>query len=390
MLIKSRRLSVPAKLYTVAITVSIASQISEIQSVMRPLMYASWALMAIYILAATGKLYIGQYAKLIILATGILFCVCVILSVWQGTPHIRANFLQSVLIPFFVYIVSYNLLREITKSEMQYLLRLYILMAVVLAVVFVVQYVPSYQAWLSANTYLLGQKNSAAQIFSSAALLSLFGIEKGKKWARYASAGLLLGATLLFQCRAAILGICAAMFFVYTLFSRRKLLIGIIGLLILFFVIYNDTTWAFVQQALNLNKVMANPSLDALSSGRLGNYTQALKVFAEHPIVGVGEYRVDNLYISMLAELGIVGFCILIPTFFTRLFLNIQCLRNKSNPITNTIFLLTVFYFVESWLERLPPYGPGVSSFMFWTLCGYLDANFPKRNRKTEETHSLC
>ena len=29
---------------------------------------------------------------------------------------------------------------------------------------------------------------------------------------------------------------------------------------------------------------------------------------------------------------------------------------------------LTMFYFIESVLEGYPPFGPGVSSFMFWFL----------------------
>lgn len=32
------------------------------------------------------------------------------------------------------------------------------------------------------------------------------------------------------------------------------------------------------------------------------------------------------------------------------------------------LMCLTMFYFIESVLEGYPPFGPGVSSFMFWFL----------------------
>ena len=32
------------------------------------------------------------------------------------------------------------------------------------------------------------------------------------------------------------------------------------------------------------------------------------------------------------------------------------------------LMCLTMFYFIESALEGYPPFGPGVSSFMFWFL----------------------
>ena len=111
----------------------------------------------------------------------------------------------------------------------------------------------------------------------------------------------------------------------------------------------------------------AGADINTLSSGRLGLYVQALDNFIESPILGVGRYYVDCSYIYILAESGIIGFLLIEFIWLKRIVLN---LKHKYSPYARPYMLTSfvIFYFIESLLEGQPPFGPGVSSFMFWML----------------------
>ena len=93
----------------------------------------------------------------------------------------------------------------------------------------------------------------------------------------------------------------------------------------------------------------------------------------------------DCSYILVLAELGIVGFILVELIWFTRAVLNIK--KVTGNNRGTFLLCLTVFYLVESVLEGYPPFGPGVSSFMFWFLsAAFSDAVSDNMNNITGET----
>ena len=63
--------------------------------------------------------------------------------------------------------------------------------------------------------------------------------------------------------------------------------------------------------------------------------------------------------------MGLTGFVLVELIWGSRVYINFK--QNKGF-IKDFLFCVTVFYLVESVLEGYPPFGPGVSSFMFWFL----------------------
>ena len=124
-------------------------------------------------------------------------------------------------------------------------------------------------------------------------------------------------------------------------------------------------TRSFIDQALLLTK-NAGADINTFSSGRLDGWDRALATFAKSPFFGCGRYYVDCSYISVLAEIGILGFVLVESVWITRAVSNFKA----GSGLNSDAFLmcLTMFYFIESVLEGYPPFGPGVSSFMFWFL----------------------
>jgi O-antigen ligase len=130
---------------------------------------------------------------------------------------------------------------------------------------------------------------------------------------------------------------------VFLTFSRSALLTLIVGASTLLFLINKKKLLLWVFGAIILFGIIASPKFDdenmnlfrgASSSARLGNYAVAIKVFQNHPVVGVGfnSYRytkelygfdhewikapshadagVDNSFLFVLATTGIIGFVV--------------------------------------------------------------------------------
>ena len=92
----------------------------------------------------------------------------------------------------------------------------------------------------------------------------------------------------------------------------------------------------------------------------------------ESSLIGTGKYYVDSLYINVLTENGVIGALIIYIIWGLRISRNFVVNRQyNAVPYVrkDMIMCLTIFFFIESVLEGYPPFGPGVSSFMFWLLC---------------------
>ena len=252
-----------------------------------------------------------------------------------------------------------------------------------LGCVLIILYIPSYQTWLSSNTYIVGQKNSASQIMISALLIAWFFIHEEvpvKRMIYWISGIFLCIVTALFQSRAAILGLLAALLAYIFIYSKHKLRTSVIVIAVAAIALSNDDISYFVRQSIGLNKYDIT-DINSFSAGRIDNYALAWEIFQDHPIAGTGLYMVDDLYICLLAELGIIGFTCIMPIWFQRIGTAFRFLKCKDDSLKRAIVLLTIFYMIESIFERLPPFGPGVCSFLFWMLCGFADA---------EEENYMC
>lgn len=368
--------NVPLYLYAGTIVFSIAAQIQEIQPVARIGMYAMWAVLFLYMifihklkvkLGPTGKFMIGGFALLLVF--------CILMNLIQNT-HLDSSYLAALPIPILVYFIAYNIRMQLGENHIQFLCRLYVVCAVTLGCILVILYIPSYQSWMSADTYIVGQKNSASQIMISALLISWFFINEKmftKRIICWLSGVFFCIVTALFQSRAALLGVVATFFAYSIVYSKHKLQISLLTIVLIAIALSNDNISSFVRQSIGLNKYDIS-DINSFSAGRIDNYTLAWANFQRNPIVGVGSYKVDDLYICVLAELGIIGFVCIMPILIQRISTAVRFIKDKENALKKVIVLLTVFYIVESIFERLPPFGPGVCSFFFWTLCGFADA----------------
>ena len=273
----------------------------------------------------------------------------------------------------------------------------YCISSVFYALYLYVVYVPSLNDWLATKMYIYTSKNSAAQIFMTAAILLLFFL-RGKdllsNTLRILGSIILLFLSILLPCRAVLVAFAGVVFYIFFIKSNNKQrLWAIITLICLIVIILSSESLNdFFSHAFFLDKY-ENADLNTISSGRLEQYEVALSDFAKSPLIGKISYYVDCMYISVYTALGIFGGTAILLPWFKRISKNFQLLRfakqnNSSARLEYLVCYLTVFYLITSIMEGYPPFGPGACSVVFWMICSYLDSTYYKPSRKNKTLSS--
>lgn len=354
------------KLLQMCILTSIFSQIESISSLMRPIMYIAWIVTAVFFIARNrGRIVIHKCTKIFFGCYSLLVVGCILMALF-GSRHLEGNYIHIMYIPLIVSVIGENFAPFAQDSDYEKILKTYLYGAMVYALWVNITYFSSYNDWLKQNMYTFLQKNSAAQIWATGILIALFLLEYRTKWQKvlgYACAGYLLLLCGISQCRTAVLALAVVLVCYILLKSKHKVRWSFFTLIIVLFLWNNSVTRRFIDQALLLTKY-AGADINTFSSGRLDGWDRALAAFAKSPFFGCGRYYVDCSYISVLAEIGILGFVLVESVWITRAVSNFKA----GSGLNSDAFLmcLTMFYFIESVLEGYPPFGPGVSSFMFW------------------------
>lgn len=350
------------------IIITIFSQMGELSDIFRPLMYFSWFFLLVYLVVVNkSRINISSFTASFLFCYGIFALFC-LLQALVNPDYSVASYLSIMLVPLLVSIVSNLLVQKLSRDYIISICATYVVCSVLFALYINVNFFSSYQAWITSSKYLFASKNSAAQIWCTAMLIIYYVIlpVAKRKYLWYASALYLLVLCCLSQCRTAILGLACVLIFNILMYSKHKVKWVLLLCFSLCGLLFFSETRQFISQAFLLDKY-AGADLNTMSSGRLGLYAKALDTFIESPILGVGRYYVDCSYIYILTESGIIGFLIIEFIWVKRIYLN---LKYKISPYTKPYMLTSfvIFYLIESLLEGQPPFGPGVSSFMFWML----------------------
>ena len=353
------------KLLQLCILTSIFSQIEAISNLMRPIMYIAWIVTAVFFIARNrGRIVIHKCTKIFLGCYSLLVVGCILMALF-GSRHLEGNYIHIMYIPLIVSVIGENFAPFAQDSDYEKILRTYLYGAMAYALWVNITYFSSYNDWLKQNMYTFLQKNSAAQIWATGILIALFLLKYRTKWQKvlgYACAGYLLLLCGISQCRTAVLALAIVLVCYILLKSKYKVRWSFLTLIIVLFLWNNSVTRRFIDQALLLTKY-AGADINTFSSGRLDGWDRALAAFAKNPFLGCGRYYVDCSYISVLAEIGILGFVLVESVWITRAVSNFT-VRSGLN-LDAFLMCLTMFYFIESALEGYPPFGPGVSSFMF-------------------------
>lgn len=374
-------------LLELAVIFSVFSQIGPLETIARPGMYAIWiSVLLAGCVKNGGRIVLSRFSVRFLIAY-VLFCLlCATTGLFDGN-HLSTNYLRVLLVPLLVTIVGDMYANE-DNDLLNRIGRLYLICSVVYAIWVHATFFPSYSAWLVSRIYLFPSKNSAGQIWASAIYVSILLLDKRNIFERilvYIACGYLLLMIGISQCRTVLLGIIISLlaFFISRTKKKVKWIAFLSLLAIVAWVI--PITRQFIEQALFLSKFEGG-DFNTFSSLRVVKNQAAFMVFLSSPFIGIGEYYVDNSYLLILAESGLIGFCIIEWIWAKKIAI---CFKYRGKTSEQTfLFMMTVFYIIESILEGFPPFGPGVSSLMFWLLSILLVArsNRELSNQQTDQS----
>lgn len=365
------------------------------KSALSPINTAIWFAILVLTVLFERKIYMSRYfltfAVLLIAGT-----VINILLIFFQIYSSNNTFLALLPIPILVYYISF---RAGKYEDDQYnwidaILKVYFVVCSLMALQIAMTFITNFSEWNSSlqNMYEGStHKNSTGQVIGSAFVVLFFYFKPQKLLYKIIKYGMLLifiMALLYVQSRSAIIGIMVSIV-VAAFFKKdyKSILKRLFAIAVAFLIVYNvDFLREIFEQAFYVDKYSRNGNMDlnAFSSGRLDFWKEALDIFSERFMVGVGGYYVDNFYINALACGGIVLGIPFICAYLQRIWLNIKLTwLNKHDNITIKPFkmgyysellgAISIFYLVVSFFEALPPYGPGVSCMFFWIMSGYAD-----------------
>ena len=363
---------------------SVFSQIDSVERFARPGMYIMWIItLVLGCYKNRGKLRMDGFSKRFLLAYITFYLLCMVTGIFDE-KHFSANYIRVLLIPLFVTFAG-SMFADLDEKLFDRMGKLYLISSVIFALWVQRTYIPSYSSWLNTRMYLFQEKNSAGQIWVAAILISVLLLKYKNISERiivYIACGYLLIMTGICQCRTALLGLGVAIIS-FVIYRSKKKLRWIIVIIIFVIITWSiPVTRRFIEQAFFLNKY-TGADLNTFSSGRLVKYEKALSFFVTSPLVGVGKYYVDSSFILILTESGVFGFLIIEWIWITKIIQNFKFRGQYEERVF--LFMITIFYIVESILEGYPPFGPGVSSFMFWFVGSILIA----RRTETKKTYAL-
>ena len=370
-IIKRNDMSISRIVLIIAVILSVFSQIESVEKYTRIGMYIAWALvLVIGVFRKKGRVAIDSFSRRFLIAYVFYFVITFLIGLIDS-HHFFSNYIRVLIVPLVVTIAG-GMYSDEEKYYIDCLVRVYLISSVIFGFWVQRTYFPSYTYWLSSRVYVFQQKNSAGQIWISAIFASLFLLEfrnKIDKIIVYILCLFLFIMTCISQCRTAILGFVFALSTFAISKAKHKirwaLVLGISAIALWFI----PFTHSFIEQALFLNKY-AGADINTFSSGRIDHYVNAWSNFITSPVFGVGKYYVDNSYISILTESGLIGFVIIEYVWINKITL---CLKFQGDLSEQGFLSIIIpFYFIESLLEGYPPFGPGVSSFMFWFLSSIL------------------
>lgn len=323
--------------------------------------YIVWPLFAVYlILKNKGKIYYTSFLNVYSLIWIVLLLICFSIYTIKGT-HLNSNILRILILPLGCYFIGNQLNEKISKENLLLISRIYSFSALFLAVWVQINNFSSLTVWQSSLEYFYAQKNSCAQILASAILINLFTLKYYSKIGKATSILISLYMFIvicLIQCRTVIISlILVGIFYILKKSSHKIMWIAIaIALGVIIFSI--DSTRGFFEHTFLLDKYNGE-SLNSFSSGRLDYYKESLKIFNANIFIGNGKWYVDNFFLEVITELGLVLGLPIVCIYIYRIYLNfIHYRKNSNNTIILLVLSMSVFYIFESFMEAYPPFGP--------------------------------
>ena len=357
------------------------------QSIRDNLVYVLWVFILLEC-AFTCRLRFSKQAVYFIGLGVVFYFLILLLTIFgSGNTYISSSICSTIGISIMVFICGAALGNKLNADDVQVILRWFVLGSLVMGSVYFFRNL-STGFNLTSRIYstVSFNKNSAAQLISSAICILILGINKNRtKKDTVIRLLLIIYLTiilLLLRSRSCIL--CFAFAIVIILLSRytnkkvKKWIYAVLTIAILLLVFNPMIRNTFIQQILFANRDFSN--LNDLTSGRINIYSRFWDLVKGHELVGNGALYYECFYLSAIVQFGFpVG--LYLWGFVLHALNGIRKIYKNFN-YGWLLMILALSYSLNGIFEGLPPFGPGTKNFLLWLLFGiacsqtlYLDTN---------------
>ena len=357
------------------------------QSIRDNLVYVLWAIIMLECVITCRFRFSKQ--ALTFIGTGIIFYFLVLLLTLfrPGNSYLSSSICMTLGISILIFICGNALGNKLNENDIEVIMRWFVLGSLLMGTVYFVQNLAT-GFNLTSRIYnnVSFNKNSAAQLISSAICILILGVNKNKTkkntFIRIALIVYLTLILLLLRSRSCIL--CFAFAILVMLLSKytsrkvKKWIYAILVVAAIVLVFNSGLRKTLIEQILFANRDAT--SLDNLTSGRIAIYSSFWDLVKGHELVGNGALYYECFYLSAIVQFGFpVG---LYLWGFVLHALN--CIRKiyKNFNYGWLLMILALSYSLNGIFEGLPPFGPGTKNFLLWLLFGiacsqilYLDSN---------------
>ncbi len=323
----------------------------------------------------------------IIISWALYAAYCATMYLIHRDGYLNGTYFYSISLSVFIFINGCFLSHNKAKKVFDTITVIYNICSVI-----VVLYVYLTNFWsveyFKVQTYIYGPKNSLGPIIV-ANLVILAIREAGNKglvkFARFCTIGFLVYILFLINNRAGIVEL-AAVLLCYLLFSEKRphiklsghqkklavLVILVLGWILTMAIILQgqniiEKSSGFLKWALKLDLIN---DLDKFSSGRISLYYLAIEnAIKASPLLGVGFWYTDFFYLSIIAEIGLIGFIPISVIIFLIIATAFKFIKSKET-YPKLLGVLCIQMLTATFFEGLPPFGPGTVVFVFWLLFG--------------------
>lgn len=357
------------------------------QSIRDNLVYVLWAIIMLECVITCRFRFSKQALTFIGLGIIFYFLVLLLTLFGPGSSYLSSSICMTLGISILVFICGNALGNKLNEDDIEVIMRWFVLGSLLMGTVYFVQNLAT-GFNLTSRIYnnVSFNKNSAAQLISSAICILILGVNKNKTrkntFIRIALIVYLTLILLLLRSRSCIL--CFAFAILVMLLSKytsrkvKKWIYAILAVAAIVLVFNSGLRKTLIEQILFANRDAT--SLDNLTSGRIAIYSSFWDLVKGHELVGNGALYYECFYLSAIVQFGFpVG--LYLWGFVLHALNSIRKIYKNFN-YGWLLMILALSYSLNGIFEGLPPFGPGTKNFLLWLLFGiacsqmlYLDSN---------------
>lgn len=227
--------------------------------------------------------------------------------------------------------------------------------------------------WANSGAYLYASKNSAGQIFLTAAILTaLFFFDEHKVLSTGAIA-FCIALIIMMKSRATLVTLAIIVIYILLFVVEKPSyrVMGIILIILMVFIVFtNEGLYnLYVKQIMLNNKDITD--ISGITSDRDMQYNYFNQNFKYYFLTGTGGTYIEAMPLSVLMSYGVIGG---IPVLLYSLYPLYIGIKNSGiwqyKRFCNIIISLALMMWINGIFEEQSPFGPGVKCYFLWLVTG--------------------